>query len=346
MNAATMVLPSSERGSTFPPTNSVVTSLDPSSLINGISPKGLILPFINFILLTGPKGGGKTSLLVRFAIVAHFLWRVPVYADFPIFGVVGGKYFEVKVLPPDTFLNYGKDIPPGSVLIVDEFQEFFDRQNWQQVAQKFGTSMAQQIRHLRLVVVGAMQYLNYLNPRLNDQIDLMIKCEDLRFTEWGISSGIGRGKESILHYYDLCGGIDMGGSARNPYNPHMVTGPPYRQSLLYIKALREYFDTTRLTGIEQRFRQYQVKKEKIMLSSTGEIGNGVDEGTVDLVRMCLDDAANEGKDRTSASDILRRLRARGKQMSAARVGQVISGMAVDKTLKQGRAFYSTGREET
>jgi hypothetical protein len=366
MNTSTMALPDSERGAAFAPINSVDAVLKDTSPLNideeykrltevntiekaqrEISPKGLVLPFINFILLTGPKGGGKTSLLVRFAIVAHFIWRVPVFADFPIAGIVGGKYFEVQPLPMDVFLNYGHGIPPGSVLIVDEFQEFFDRQGWQAVAQKFGTSMAQQIRHLRLVVVGAMQYLNYLNPRLNDQIDLMIKCQDLRFTEWGVSGGIGRGKESILHYYDMCGGIDVAGSARNPYNPHMVTGDPYRQALLYIKAYREYFDTTRLTGIEQRFRQYQIKKEKIMVPQYGAGGNGnePDEPTVDLIRMCLDDAANEGKERVSASEILGRLRKRGKRMIASELGGIVSQMSIDKTLKQGRAFYSTGLED-
>lgn len=350
MNTATMAPPSNKGGEASPLTNSVDTVLKDTSPIDiekkGISPQGLVLPFINFILLTGPKGGGKTSLLVRFAITAHFLWRVPVFADFPIAGMVGGKYFEVQPLPGDVFINYGRDIPPGSVLIVDELQEFFDRQNWQQVAQKFGTSMAQQIRHLRIVVVGAMQYINYLNPRINDQIDLMIKCQDLRFTEWGITGGIGRGKESILHYFDLCGGIDINGSARNPFNPHIISGPPYRQSLLYIKAYREYFDTTRLTAIENRFRQYQIKKEKIQVSPTGEMDSGsVDETTVDLIRMCLDDAANDGKDRVNASDILGRLKARGKQMTAAQLGSTISQMAVERTLKQGRAFYSTGLED-
>ena len=366
MNTSTMAPPDSKGGAAFAPINSVDTVLKDTSPLNideefkrlaevdaiekaqrEISPKGLVLPFINFILLTGPKGGGKTSLLVRFAIVAHFIWRVPVFADFPIAGIVGGKYFEVQPLPMDVFLNYGHGIPPGSVLIVDEFQEFFDRQGWQAVAQKFGTSMAQQIRHLRLVVVGAMQYLNYLNPRLNDQIDLMVKCEDLRFTEWGVSGGIGRGKESSLFWYDMCGGIDATGSARNPYNPHMVTGEPYKKTHLYIKAYREYFDTTRLTGIEQRFRQYQIKKEKIMVSQMGVRDNGdaPDEPTVDLIRMCLDDAANEGKERVSTSELISKLNKRGKSMTAAGLGSIISRMAVERSLKQGRSFYSTGLED-
>ena len=346
MNAATMALPGSEREELSPLTNSVDTVLkDTSPILNGISPKGLVLPFINFILLTGPKGGGKTSLLVRFAIVAHFLWRVPVFADFPIAGLVGGRYFEVQPLPTDVFINYARGIPPGSVLIVDELQEFFDRQNWQAVAQKFGTSMAQQIRHLQLVVVGAMQYINYLNPRINDQIDLMIKCQDLRFTEWGIGSGIWRGKESFLQWFDLCGGIDINGSARNPFNPHIISGPHYKQTHFYMKAYREYFDTTRLTAIEQRFRQYQIRKEKIPVDPIGGRVNGADETIVDLIRMCLDDAANRGKERVSASDILGQLKARGRQMSAVQLGQAISGMSVEKTLKQGRAFYSTGLED-
>ena len=154
MNTSTMAPPDSERGAAFAPINSVDTVLKDTSTLKDekfkrlaeidaiekaqreISPKGLVLPFINFILLTGPKGGGKTSLLVRFAIVAHFIWRVPVFADFPIAGIVSGKYFEVQPLPMDVFLNYGHGIPPGSVLIVDEFQEFFDRQGWQAVAQK------------------------------------------------------------------------------------------------------------------------------------------------------------------------------------------------------------------
>jgi len=223
------------------------------------------IPLTNIIVFTGPKGSTKTCQLVRFALMGLSLWNRPVFSDFPIAGYISGRYYEVQPLPDDALINYAEELPQNSMLIVDEMQEFFDRQDWSSVRSKFGVSMSQQIRKLGLTIVGAIQFFNYLNPRIVDQVDVMAKCIDLYFTPWGREESIERGVESHVDYYDLSGGI-TGRSARGEQSRYLISGSPFASEEVYTKALWEYFDTRKLTAVDQRFKRYRIEREVLTVS--------------------------------------------------------------------------------
>jgi len=224
--------------------------------------KEYYLPLVNFIVFVGMKGATKTTNLVRWGIRAQGLWNRPVYSDFPWAGDLFGVHYEPEPFPDDAFVTYFKGIKPYAVIFTDEIQEFFDRQKWQSVESQQGTSAAMQIRKLGVTIIGATQFFHYLNPRINDQVDLLIRCKDMRFTDWGWQQRIKRGREALLEYYDLCGAFDRGKSARDPRNPHWITGKPFIEELVFTEPYWRFFNTRALTAIEHRFRRYIIKKEE------------------------------------------------------------------------------------
>lgn len=218
-------------------------------------------------IYTGLRGSGKSCLLTKVALEAMSCWKRPTYSDFPIAGYVMGEYYEVQPLPNDFFVTYGRTIPRGSIIIVDELKEFFNRQEWFTTESKLGVSLFGQFRKLDFWLFGAMQFFHNLNTSVAQQVDVLIRCQDLHKTGWGHDLNVGKGVETYLNWYDLSGEASPDGkSARADYNPHMITGPAYRNSVVYIKAYREYFDTTRLTALERRFQKFKIQKTEIEVS--------------------------------------------------------------------------------
>jgi len=295
------------------------------------------MPLTNMIVFTGPKGATKTCQLVRFALSGLSVWDRPVFSDFPIGGYISGKYYEVQPLPDDALINYAQALPENSILIVDEMQEFFDRQDWASVRSKFGVSMAQQIRKLGLTIVGAIQFFNYLNPRIVDQVDVLAKCIDLYFTPWGRENGIERGIEGHVDYYDLSGGI-TGRSARDQHSRHMITGDPFASEEVYTKALWEYFDTTKLTGLDQRFKKYQIEKQVHKVSS---MMGGTKRPAADLedaVMQCLGAQKGKGKEKIKASRLAQILKKEGVEISLQMLGRIVRNSGI-QVKEDGRGVY-------
>lgn len=242
------------------------------------------LPLINLIMLTGLKGASKTTNLARFGMMALALWHRPVFSDFPLGGKLLGVDYEADPLPDDALVNYCQGLPDFPVIVLDEAQEFLDRQEWYSTKSKQGISMAQQVRKLGVLIIGATQFFHYLNGRLNDQVDILIRCQDLFYTPWGKAEGIARGREAVLEYYDLSGAI-TGVTARNTQNTHYISGEPYYEELVFTEPYHRFFDTRRLTAIEQRFKKYQIEKEIVKVRRNGgrqempegdELGDAID----------------------------------------------------------------------
>lgn len=227
------------------------------------------LPLINTVVLTGLKGAGKTCNLVRFGMMALASWKRPVFSDFPFGGDLFGQHYECEPLPDDALINYCRDLPAYPVIILDEIQEFFDRQDWMSTKSKQGISLAQQIRKLGILIIGACQFFHYLNPRLNDQVDILVRCEDLSFKDYGIREDLRRGRVSILQWFDLSGAL-TGRSARNEGNYHYVSGEPYIEELVFTEPYWEFFDTRRLTALEQRFMKYVLEKKVMKIPTTDD----------------------------------------------------------------------------
>lgn len=309
------------------------------------------LPVINLVVLVGLKGSTKTCNLVRLMLHAMAKWHRPVFSDFPMSGDQLGHHFESQPFPDDAFVTYCKNIPPNACVFVDEFQEFFDRQNWMSVESKLGTSVFQQIRKLGLTIFGATQFFNYINPRINDQVDILVRCQDMKYTPWGINEQIERGKEAYLEWYDLCGAI-KGVSARNPRNPHWVTGEPYYEELVFTKPYWKFFDTRRMTAIENRFRRYIVKKETRAVPGVGQVGvnqniqpeeNKVRDAILDIVAVLK----QKGDKEVKSGDLFNMLKNNGFNVNRQQMGYMMRNMGFEvKGEKSHHVYYPFPEEET
>ena len=116
-----------------------------------------------------------------------------------------GEYYEVQPLPNDFFVTYGRTIPRGSIIIVDELKEFFNRQEWFTTESKLGVSLFGQFRKLDFWLFGAMQFFHNLNTSVAQQVDVLIRCQDLHKTGWGHDLNVGKGVETYLNWFDLSG---------------------------------------------------------------------------------------------------------------------------------------------
>jgi hypothetical protein len=133
-----------------------------------------------------------------------------------------------------------------------------------------GTSLFAQIRKLNIIIYGSTQFFSHLNGRIAEQVDYLLKFQDLHFSNWGRKYHIGKGIVAEQKWYDLSG--QQGKSARNEFHPHLISGEPYRKTSFYMYAYREYFDSHKLTALNQRFQSFYLEKQKIKVP--GDNGNG------------------------------------------------------------------------
>ncbi len=303
------------------------------------------VPLINVIVFTGLKGATKTCNLVRWGVRALGVWKRPVLSDFPFSykwrdPITGEEHvFEPEPLPDDAFVNWLKDIPPYAILLYDEVQEAFDRQAWMTVESRFGMSAFAQIRKKRVTIIGATQFFHYLNPRLNDQVDILVRFQDMRMTPWGISENIERGKEALSEYYDLSGAI-TGHSARHPTNSRWISGEPYYEELVFTEPFWSAFDTLAVTNIQHRFTSYQVKKEKRVIPQPGDNSRQqASEELRDALTNIFENARAQGQTRVKAGDVFKMLRADGFQGANSVIGDTVAAMGVKKKEERDGFHY-------
>ena len=295
------------------------------------------------IVYTGVRGSTKTCQLARIAMWSLAVLHRPTYSNFPIGGKINGRYYEAEPLPDNVFVTYAKDIPPRSVLIVDELQEFFDRQDWASVQSKFGQSLFAQIRKLNISIVGALQFFHYLNARIAIQVDLLAKCSDLEFTPWGRDHGVGKGVEAKVEYFDLSGCFSPERkSARNQAHPHMISGEPYKTEAVYTKAFWEYFDSHKLTSLEQRFKKFYIEKTVQKVGSNVGQGVGANSELRDYLADVFYQAAQDGVEELKSSQVMDMVQRDGFESNYTEIGDLLRRMGIAKRHKRtatGQGYY-------
>jgi len=284
----------------------------------------------------GVRGSGKTCQLARCGMYYLAAEKRRVFSNFPIGGYVLGKYYETDPVPEQLFVTFGREIPPGSILIIDELQEYFDRQDWSSLQARMGGSMFAQIRKLNITIVGAIQFFHYLNSRIAVQVDCLVRCEDLSLSPWGYDHKVGKGVESVCRYFDLCGIFaGTGKTARDPLHPHWITGEPYKTQVVYNKAFWEYFDSHKLTALGERFKRYYIQKQSIRVTQQMD-GSLVDHARA--LRDCLVEVFNEeagaGTQEIKASVLMEKVKGKGFNESFTAIGEALHRMGVDKVLRQ------------
>lgn len=292
-------------------------------------------------VFVGLRGAGKTCKLAEVAMMSLALWGRPTYSDIPFGGYLCGKYYVTEPLPNNIFVTYAKGVPRGSVIVVDELQEFFDRQDWMTVQSKMGTSAFAQIRKLGLIIFGATQFFTDLNPRIARQVDYLLECQDLHYTPWGRDNDVPKGHVSLQRWYDLSG--RHGKSARSKLNPHMIDGEPYRQTIMNARALWEYFNTLKLTALNQRFQKFQIEREVHKVGGNGQVkgnGNGHRPEVLQFIADYLNDKYEAGQTKVRPNQIVTdALTQEGIDMNYRELGNAARALGVEIKRIGGTVYY-------
>lgn len=304
------------------------------------------------VVFTGVKGSGKTANLAAVAMVAMAEWQKPVYSNLPIGGYLMGKYYEVSPLPDNFFVTYGRGVEPRAVIIVTELGEYFNNQDWQQLQSKMGVSMFAQIRKLNLHIFGDTQFFHHLNPRLAEQVDVLVRCQDLSKTPWGREHKVGKGVEALLEYFDLSGDVSPNGkSARSEFQPNVISGKSYKSEVAYIKAYWEYYDSHKLVALEQRFKKFYIEKEKVKVPELISEAANTAESTKSLrnfLTEVFNEAAKSGVAELKAQDVFQMVYADGFNVGQKELGMTVHALGIKSQYRShcaaGQGTYYTVKE--
>ncbi len=181
------------------------------------------------IIIVGPRGGNKTLLMTGLEIEAMArAWavkrarelsgeenlyprkKVNIWSSYPVLALwrpPGQKKpinLSATPLEMEKVLTWNEEIRDGW-LFWDEIDQDADRQDWMAQAPKLIVKGIKLMRHRRITLVAALQFLDELNIRLYKQADIIIQCRDKAFTSWGREKGLEPGEVANTTWIDKSG---------------------------------------------------------------------------------------------------------------------------------------------
>ncbi len=172
-----------------------------------------------FLMATGPRGSHKSLFLTSFQseklLKAHYSnyylgTHKKVWSNYPVKffhrSHIDHKVVCLESLPlnREALMMFDDEYVEGWVFI-DEFDQWYDKQDWQDGSQKMTAKAITQIRKKKLNLGGTMQNINWANGRMEFQIDIQIECREAAFTPFGRKNGLDLGQCSFLTWKDLSG---------------------------------------------------------------------------------------------------------------------------------------------
>lgn len=118
------------------------------------------------ILYRGSRGKGKTLTMVKDAYKFH-------QAGFKVYGNLTLKFGNYISSQEVVDLNRRSDLK-DCVLVIDEIELFFDSRNFSKQENKTFSHFLQQIRKRNIVILCTAQYVNLIDLRIRQQLDLIV----------------------------------------------------------------------------------------------------------------------------------------------------------------------------
>jgi len=213
------------------------------------------------ILFDGPRGSGKTSTACYYE-AGRASDGIEVFSNLPIdfvFEDVG----KVKTMPLSALqlYDFGKSLKVGCDFFLDEFDKLCSARWSMSNANRLLSWLATQMRKLSATFVFTSQRMRYIDVMWRDQIDVVVKCQDLAHTPWGKEQNLERGEMIHLACYDWSGIITGRDYFASPY--------PYAQFRLNNKYIWGLYDTRQLLGIEEMLRSFKFDRQTMMVGADG-----------------------------------------------------------------------------
>lgn len=118
------------------------------------------------ILYRGSRGKGKTLTMVK---DAYNFYK----AGFRVFGNLKLGFGKLITSDEVVSLDHASDLK-NCVLVVDEIELFFDSRNFGKTQNKTFSHFLQQIRKRNIVILCTAQYVNLIDLRIRQQLDIVV----------------------------------------------------------------------------------------------------------------------------------------------------------------------------
>ena len=159
---------------------------------------------------SGVRGGGKSlgavwELLVDFLVRGRKVWsNIPIGVNITYKGET--REFTSDPFDSEMMFSFDDDLRDGAVFI-DEANYWVDSRRSSSNKNLLFADIAQQIRKRDLDLRFTVQFENWLESRLRQMMDVVIKCNDLHLSQWGDDENVERGTEFLWRVQDWSGAL-------------------------------------------------------------------------------------------------------------------------------------------
>jgi hypothetical protein len=303
-----------------------------------------------FLMATGPRGSNKslllTSLITNRVLKAYYRnyyyhTNKKVWCNYPVVfwhrSRITGKIIKMETIPlnREALMCFDDEYVEGDVYI-DEFDQWFDRQDWQDGSQKLTQKAVTQIRKRHLNLGGTMQSIEWANSRLNFQIDIQVECRDAAFTPFGAKQNLEPGEGALLTWKDLSG-INTGYMFKE-------TGRTYK-NMFWGKRFWYCYDTNHTFDPTESMTRYKIKRpvKVVTFGEDGEVaGAGLPGNKINpaesLLADVIFDLKNDGINTISKVDLQMKAREKGFDGEWRTAGFALSKLGVVKANSTGSKY--------
>lgn len=299
-----------------------------------------------FFMCTGPRGSNKTLLLTGLASFAilkayysnyYYHTNKRIWSNYPIafrhYSLAENREIELKAEPlnREALMTFDEEYVDGKVY-VDEFDQWFDRQDWQDASQKLTAKAITQIRKKKLSLGGTMQDIDWCNKRLDFQIDIQIECRDAAFTPFGRKVGLSLGEAAFLKWKDLSG-INTGYTFKE-------NGRTY-DNMFWGRRFWNCYDTNYTFDPTESMTRYKFKRQTKVIDLTA--GEDLLEDTKINPNLILfaelrNELKKEGYTDISRAELQRRAIDHGFAGDWREAGVQLSKLGINKTNARGTKY--------
>ena len=315
-----------------------------------------------FVVLTGVRGGNKTLLMTHLALEAsrealfvkllreyrgnpklHPRRKVNVWANYPVRAICP-PYGTLQPQPLDVerLILWKPEYRDGWIFW-DEIDQQADRQDWQSTLSKFLTAGVQLMRHRNLSFCVSLQSLGWLNARLQWQADVIVRCRDLAFSQWGRERNLPLGNVAETIWIDKSGML-TGRSYEETHEEHemLFFGERYHRAY----ESQHEFD---IAALKTRFKiKSQIKEINV---DTGESQiieerERVDREAIQNAALLHYYNAEKAGARVSSNEFWKTAEQYGFKGDRALGGKYLVSLGVDNVRSGGRTHYVLDNIET
>lgn len=282
------------------------------------------------IAITGVKGSGKTLFMSWLACHAMVFHQMPCFSNYRIafdLKIKGKKYhFESQEL--DLFGVY--DIRSGikrAFVAFDEIQFFADARASISTKNRLITYFQNQSRKRQITICYTTQFFEWIDKRLQQATDVLIKCQDASRTSGGRESHMRRGEVFDITAYDLSG--QWTGATVSQ------THAPAARYSFFGKPMWSVYDTSFMVDAIEAGRNVRLDTAPIV------IGDHVDERqkSEEMVLVMAQVLRSEGVTEISTKDFYDYLRSNNVDVNNNTVGKVLNANGAQTRQKsRGHVF--------